>query len=91
VRISPDLHSFVTNGLAGANNLSINGYAAFKTNAHSANAGSVGATHTESLNLETLIEQGNKQTGALFDFMQASIDQNLFHVALPDSPEARLG
>src|ERR1700756_1509106 len=33
-RIGPDLHSFATNGLAGANDLSVNGYAAFKTNAH---------------------------------------------------------
>jgi hypothetical protein len=67
--------------LAGANDLSINGYAAFKTNAHPANAGSVSATHTQSLSAESFIQQDHKQTSAFFDFFPASVDQNLFHVA----------
>src|ERR1700747_674292 len=48
-RISPDLHSFVTTGLTGANDFSIDGYAAFKTNAHTANAASVSTADTEPL------------------------------------------
>jgi hypothetical protein len=80
----------VTTGLTGANDFSINGYAAFKTNAHTTNAASVSTSHTEPLSMLPVVQKNHKQTGALFDFLRLSVDQDLFHVALPDSPEARL-
>src|SRR5215469_4882846 len=75
-RISPDLHSLATTGLTGANDFSINGYAAFKTNAHTANATPVSATHTKPLSLLSIVQKDHQQTGALFDFLRISVDQN---------------
>jgi hypothetical protein len=67
--------------LTGANDFSVNGYPAFKTNAHPANTGSVSATHTESLRRQSVIQEDHEKTGAFFDFLPLSVDQDLFHVA----------
>jgi uncharacterized protein YsxB (DUF464 family) len=71
----------VTTGLTGANDFSINGHAAFKTNAHTANAASVSTTHTEPLSVLPVVQKDHKQTNALFDFLRLSVDQDLLHVA----------
>ena len=60
---------------------SIHGCAAFKTNAHTANTGSVSATHTESLSRQAVIQEDHEKTDAFFDFLRLSVDQDLFHVA----------